>query len=168
MSTAYAVPSLRNAFITLLILGSLTTACKKSGGEADVVVDPRDQYVGVYDGDYKSTTYINNTLPASDPEAGKVQITVTKAQAANQVYLELLFNSTTKQTLTAELVDATYTIIDKQSEPLSFGGKTYDAAYTAQGQFSTQDKSITLNTKAETLQLGVTLTKRGDITGVRK
>lgn len=166
MSTAYAVPSLRNAFLTLLILGSLTTACKKSGG-ADAV-DPRDQYVGVYDGNYTSTTYINNTLPAADPEAGKVQITVSKAQAANQVYLELLFNSTTKQTVTAELVDATYTIIDKQSEPLVFGGKTYDAAYTAQGQFSVQDKSISLNTKAETLQLGVTLTKRGDITGFKK
>lgn len=166
MATVNAVRSLRNTILALVILGSLTTACKKSGG-ADAV-DPRDQYVGVYDGDYKSTTYINNSLQASDPEAGKVQITVSKAQTANQVYLELLFNSTTKQTLTAELVDATYTIIDKQSEPLVFGGKSYDAAYTAQGQFVVQDKAITLNTKTETLQLGVTLTKRGDITGVKK
>lgn len=166
MSTAYAVPSLRNAFLTLLILGSLTTACKKSGG-ADAV-DPRDQYVGVYDGNYTSTIYVNNTFSAGDPEAGKVQITVSKAQAANQVYLELLFNNTTKQTLTAELTDATYTIIDKGSEPLVFVGKTYQADYTAQGQFVVQDKSITLNTKAETLQQGVTLTKRGDITGFKK
>lgn len=167
MVTKYAIRSVRNALLAIALMGSVTTACKKSGlGGADV--DPRDQYVGVYDGGYTSTTYINNTLPASNPEAGKVQVTVSKAQAANQLYVELLFNGSAKQTLTAEFTDAAFTIIDKQSEPLVFGGKTYDAKYTAQGQFVVKDKAFTLNTIAETLQLGVTLTKRGDITGVKK
>lgn len=167
MATPYAVRSVRNALLAFALIGSLTTACKKSGlGGADV--DPRDQYVGTYDGGYTSTTLINNSLPASDPEAGKVQITVAKAQTANQVYMELVFNGTAKQALTAELTDATFTVIDKQSEPLVFGGKTYDAKYTAQGQFVVKDKAFTLNTVAETLQLGVTLTKRGDITGTKK
>ncbi|MFD2574202.1 hypothetical protein ACFSUS_26440 [Spirosoma soli] len=167
MATRNAVQSLLNLLIALLVVGSLTTACKKSGGP-DSDIDPRDQYVGVYDGSYTSTTYINNSLPASDPEPGIVQITVTKAQTAKQMYLELLFNNTTKQNLTAELTDSTFIVIDKKSEPLAFGGKTYDAQYTAQGQFVRKDNKITLNTTAETLQLGVTLTKRGDITGTKK
>lgn len=166
MAIHSAVRSFRSTLLALCVIGSLTTACKKSGGADDV--DPRDQYIGVYDGNYTSTLYINNTLPASGPEAGKVQITVTKAQAANQVYMELLFNSTAKQTLTAELTDSTYSVIDKRTEPLAFGGKTYEAAYTAQGQFLAKSKTVTLNTTAETLQQGVTLTKRGDITGVKK
>lgn len=167
MATAHAIRSVRNALAAVALLVSLTTACKKSGlGGADV--DPRNQYVGVYDGGYTSTTLINNALPAGDPEAGKVQITVSKAQPANQVYVELLFNGSAKQTMTAELTDATFTIIDKQSEPLVFLGKTYDAKYTAQGQFVVKDKTLTLNTVTETLQLGVTLTKRGDISGIKK
>ena len=167
MATAHAIQSVRKALAVVALLVSITTACKKSGaGGADV--DPRDQYVGVYDGNYTSTTLINNSLPVGDPEAGKVQITVTKAQPANQLYIELLFNGSSKQMVTAELVGATYTVIDKQSEPLVFGGKTYNAKYTAQGQFVVNDKKFTLNTVAETLQLSVTLTRRGDITGTKK
>lgn len=167
MATPYTFRSVRNALLAIALISSLTTACKKSGiGGADV--DPRDQYVGTYEGSYTSTTYINNALPANPPEAGTVQITVTKAQTGNQVYMELLFNGSTKQSLTAELTDATFTVIDKQTEPLAFGGTTYDANYTAQGQFVVQDKAFTLNTVAETLRLGVTLTKRGDIKGTKK
>lgn len=167
MAIPYTIRQVRNALLAIAIISSLTTGCKKSGiGGADV--DPRDQYVGVYSGGYTSTTYINNALPATPPEAGTVQVTVTKAQTGNQVYIELLFNGSAKQTMTAELTDATFTVIDKQSEPLAFGGKTYDAKYTAQGQFVVNDKAFTLNTVAETLQLGVTLTKRGDITGTKK
>ena len=167
MATAHAIYSVRKAFAVVAFLISLTTACKKSGlGGADV--DPRDQYVGIYDGGYTSTTFINSTLPANAPEAGKVEVTVSKTQTVNQLYVELLFNGTTKQMLTVELTDATFRVIDKQTEPLTFGGKTYNAAYTAQGQFVVKDKVFTLNTVAETLQQGVTLTKRGDITGTRK
>lgn len=167
MATAHATQSVRKALLALALLVSVTTACKKSGlGGADV--DPRDQYVGVYDGGYTSTIYINNALPTSDPESGKAQITVTKAQTANQMYVELVFNGSAKQRVTAELTDATFTIIDKQSEPLLFGGRTYNAKYTAQGQFVVKEKAFTLNSTAETQQLGVTLTKRGDITGTRK
>ena len=83
MATHYAVRSFCTTLIALLAIGFLATSCKKNGGTDEV--DPRDQYLGVYTGNYRSTLYINNTLPASDPEVGTVQITVTKAQAADQI-----------------------------------------------------------------------------------
>ncbi|WP_020595114.1 hypothetical protein [Spirosoma panaciterrae] len=166
MATRYAVRSFCTTLIALFAIGFLATSCKKNGGTD--VVDPRDQYQGVYTGNYRSTLYINNTLPAGDPEVGTVQVTVSKAQEANQVTLDMLFNGATKQTLTAELTNDTFTIVNKTSEPLAFGGKTYDAQYVAQGQFVVKEKTFTLNTTAETVQLGVTLTKRGDVTGTMK
>lgn len=167
MAPPHAIHSVCKALLAVALLVSVTVACKKSGiGGADV--DPRDQYIGTYEGTYRTTTLINNTLPATAPETGKAQVTVSKAQPANQVYLEILFNGATKQALTAELTDATFTIIDKQSEPFPFGGQTYTAKYTAQGQFVIKDKTFVMNTVAETLAQGVTLTKRGDINGTKK
>ncbi|WP_020602464.1 hypothetical protein [Spirosoma spitsbergense] len=164
MTIPYAVRSLRTSLLALLIIGSLTTACKKSGGVDGV--DPRDQYVGVYDGGYQASTLVNNSLE-SNRESGTVKITVSKAQAMNQLYLELFFNNATKQNVTAELSEKTFTVIDKQTESLVFDGKTYaNAKYTATGQFI--DKTIVMNTTTETLQSGVTLSRQGSITGTMK
>ncbi len=163
MATSYAVRNFRNALLALLTIGLLTTSCKKSGGSDNV--DPRDQYVGVYDGGYQASTLVNNSLETSR-ETGTMQITVSKAQPANQLYIELLFNNTTKQTVTAELSNATFTIIDKNSEPFVFDGKTYTANYTATGVFA--DKAIAINTTTETLQSGITLSKQISITGTLK
>lgn len=164
MATAHAIRSVRNALVAVALLVTLTTACKKSGlGGADV--DPRNQYVGTYEGGYQTSTLINNSLE-SNRESGKITITVTKSETANQFYLDLLFNGVTSQKLTAELVGNAFTVIDKQSETLSFDGKSYTAKYTATGQFT--EKVITLNTVTETLQSGVTLSRRGDISGTKK
>lgn len=164
MATAHAIRQVRNALAAVALLVTLTTACKKSGlGGADV--DPRNQYVGTYEGGYQASTLINNSLE-SNRESGKITITVTKSETANQFYLDLLFNGVTNQKLTAELVGNAFTVIDKQSETLSFDGKNYTAKYTATGQFT--DKVITLNTVTETLQSGVTLSRRGDISGTKK
>lgn len=164
MATAHAIRSVRNALAVAALLVTLTTACKKSGlGGADV--DPRNQYAGTYEGGYQTATLVNNSLE-SNRESGKITITVTKSETANQFYLDLLFNGVTNQKLTAELVGNAFTVIDKQSETLSFDGKNYTAKYTATGQFT--DKVITLNTVTETLQSGVTLSRRGDISGTKK
>ena len=164
MTIPYAVRSLRTSLLALLIIGSLTTACKKSGGVDDV--DPRDQYVGVYEGGYQASTLVNNSLE-SNRESGTVTITVSKAQAVNQLYVELFFNNISKQNVTAELSEKTFTVIDKQTESLVFDGKTYaNAKYTATGQFI--DKTIVINTTTETLQSGVTLSRQGSITGTLK
>lgn len=164
MATPYAVRSLQLSFLALLLIGSLTTACKKSGGVD--AVDPRNQYVGTYEGGYQSSKLVNNSLESSR-ETGTVKITVTKAQPENQLYLELLFNGTTKQNLTAELTEKSFIVIDKTTESLLFDGKIYpNAKYTATGQFV--EKTIVINTTTEVLQSGVTLSQQGSITGTLK
>ncbi|GAB2580193.1 hypothetical protein [Spirosoma areae] len=164
MATRNATLSFRSTLLALLIIGSLVTACKKSGGVDGV--DPRDQYVGIYNGGYQASTLVNNSLETGR-ETGNVQITVTKAQSGNQLYLELLFNGLAKQTMTAELTETSFAVIDKQSEPLVFDGKTYaDAKYTAKGQFV--EKTIVINTTTETLQSGITLSRQGSISGTLK
>lgn len=165
MVTAYAIHSLRNTLVAVALLISVTTACKKSGlGGADI--DPRDQYVGVYEGGYTASTLVNNSL-VSNRETGTMKITVTKSEVAKQLYLDLLFNGVTNQKVTAELSDNTaFTIIDKQSDTIPFDGRNYQGNYTATGQFV--DKVVTLNTVTETLQSSVTLSRRGDITGTKK
>ena len=164
MTTPYAVRSFRASFLALFVLVSLTTACKKSEGVD--AVDPRNQYVGEYDGGYQASTMVNNSLE-TNRESGTVKITVSKAQAANQLYLELVFNGAAKQNLTAELTEKSFAVIDKQSESLVFDGKTYaDAKYTGTGQFV--DKTIVINTTVETLQSGITLSRQGSITGTLK
>lgn len=165
MATAHAIRSVRNALAAVALLVTLTTACKKSGlGGADV--DPRNQYIGVYDGGYQAATLVNNSFE-SNKESGKITITVTKSEVAKQLYLDLLFNGLTKQRLTAELSDNTkFTIIDKQNETLSFDGQNYTGKYSATGQFV--DKAITLNTVTETLQSGLTISRRGEISGTKK
>lgn len=165
MATSYAIRSFRNALLAIVLVGSLTTACKKSGlGGADV--DPRDQFVGTYDGGYQASTLVNNSLESSR-ESGKVTITITKSEVAKQFYIDLLFNGTSSQKLTAEMTDNTFAIIDKQSETLVFDGKPYpNSKYTATGQFV--EKDFLMNTVTETLASGVTISRRGSISGTKK
>lgn len=164
MASAYAIRSFRSALLAVVVLASLTTACKKSGiGGGDV--DPRDQYVGVYDGGYQASNFLNNSLE-SKRESGTVTVTITKSEVIGQFYIDMLFNNTSSQKLTAELTDNTFRVIDKQSEPLVYDGTTYTANYTATGQFA--EKDFLLNTVAETLQAGQTLSRRGSITATKK
>ncbi len=164
MAIPYATRSIRTVLLVTALIGSLTTACKKSGlGGADV--DPRDQYVGAYEGGYQAASTVNNALPY-DEESGTITINVLKSQVANQLYIELVFNGTNKQNLTAELVNTEFKVIDKQNEPIKFNGRNFDGQYSATGQFV--EKAITINTVTETLQSGVTLTRRGSISGTRK
>lgn len=165
MAPAYAIRSFRNALLAVVILASLTTACKKSGiGGGDV--DPRDQYVGVYEGGYQASNLINNSLESSR-ESGTLTVTITKSEVANQFYIDLLFNNASSQKLTAEMTNNTFTVIDKQSETLVFDGNTYpNATYSATGQFV--EKDFLLNTVTQTLQSGVTLSRRGSITATKK
>lgn len=165
MATSYAIRSFHNALLAIVLVGSLTTACKKSGiGGADV--DPRDQYIGTYDGGYSASNLVNNSLESSREE-GKVSVTITKSEVPNQFYVDLVFNGTASQKLTAEMTNSTFTIIDKQSETLIFDGKSYpNSKYTATGQFV--EKDFLMNTVTETLASGVTLSRRGIINATRK
>ena len=165
MATPYAIRSLRNAVLAIALISTVTTGCKKSGlGGADV--DPRDQYVGTYDGGYQASTLVNNSLESSR-ESGKITFSVTKSTVDKQLYIDLLYNGTTSQKVTAELTENNgFTVIDKQSDTIQFDGKTYPGKYTATGQFVA--KVITMNTVTETLQSGVTLSRRGSLSGTKK
>jgi len=155
--------SVRPLLFALLALVTLATGCRTSGSADDV--DPRDQYIGTYNGGYQASTLINSSLESSR-EAGTISAVITKSQVANQLYLDITYNSAVKQTLTAELNGSNFTIIDKQTESISFDNKTYTADYKASGQFVTND--FALNTTAETLQSGVTISRRLSITGTKK
>ncbi|GAB3543440.1 hypothetical protein [Spirosoma fluminis] len=165
MATRNAVQSLRNLLVALLVVGSLTTACKKSGG-SDPDVDPRDQYVGSYEGGYQATIRIADG-DGLDPESGTAVITVSKSTVAKQLYLDILFNNTTKERLTAELTDGTsFTIIDKTQDQISINNTKIDATYTATGAF---DKTqVAISTAAQGLRGGVKYAKYGSITGTKK
>jgi hypothetical protein len=164
MATHCAIRSIRKALLAVALIGLVTTGCKKSGiGGADV--DPRDQYLGTYEGGYQASTLVNNSLESSR-ESGTLKITITKSEAINQFYIDLLFNGVTSQKLTGELSGDTFTVIDKQSEVLLFDGKNYPGKYTATGQFVNKD--IVINTVTETFQSGVTLSRRGSLTGTKK
>ena len=155
--------SVRPLLLALLAIVSLTTSCKTSGSADEV--DPRDQYVGTYDGGYQASTFVNNSRE-SNRESGTVSIAVTKTQVANQLYFNITFNGTTKQTLTAELNGNAFTIIDKQTESFIYDGPSVNGTYKAAGQFT--DNVVALNTVVENLDGGVTVTRRGAITGTRK
>ena len=170
MTTPYAFRPLRNLFLALCFIGFCTTACKKAGSGSGEI-DPRDQYVGTYDGGYTTQTLLNNALPYSD-EAGKVTIAVSKSQAIDELYLDFTFNSTTKERRTAQLTENKFTITDKQSETIYFGTDSkgspvgYDAAYTANGQFT--ENNLLITTKSEARAVSQLLTKNGSITCTKK
>lgn len=155
--------ALRPLVLLLAVLTTLTTACKKSGADAD----PRDPYVGTYDCGYTAQTLVNNALPYGDPETGKVKVVVTKAQASDQIYLEETFPSGTKINLTAQLTNNTFKVIDKADDTVEFGGKQLAAQYVATGQFTTDNQIIITSTSTAAL-LGQTVVRTGSITGPKK
>ncbi|QJD79693.1 hypothetical protein [Spirosoma rhododendri] len=156
-------PSVRPLLFALLTILSLATGCKTSGSADEV--DPRDQYIGTYDGGYQASTFVNNSRE-SNRETGTVSVAITKTQVANQLYFNITFNGATKQTLTAELNGNAFTIIDKQSESFIYDGQSINGTYKASGQFT--DNVLALNTVVENLDGGVTVTRRGAITGTKK
>lgn len=171
MATLNAVRSLRKLFVFTLVVGSLTTACKQSGSGSDV--DPRDQYVGVYeggDGAYNSTITIG-TFPIT--ERGSTTITVTKSANPKEVYLDI---SNRPMKVTAELNGANFTVVDRTSDQLTINvngqRNVLDGNFSATGTFGTDQASgkdaIVINAVTETLQLGTTIRRTEAINGTRK
>lgn len=124
----------RLAFFLLLVAG-VATSCKKTIGTDSVtpVVDPRDRMVGTYDVGYNVIIRIG-TSAVTNPETYTGTIDVTKSAATNEVYLD--FNVPgIKEKLRATLVDSTYTIQDRKTEPIVVNGTTFIGQYTGTGQF---------------------------------
>lgn len=171
MATSHAVRSLRNLFVLTLVVGSLTTACKRSGSGSDV--DPRDQYVGVYegsDGAYNSTITIG-TFPTT--ERGATSITITKSANPKEIYLAITNRA---MTLTAELNGTDFTVVDRTSDKMTINingqQNVFDGSFTATGTFGKDPVSgkdvIAINAVTEAQQLGTTIRRTESINGIRK
>lgn len=171
MAIPKAVRFLRSFFVFTLVVGSLTTACKKSGSSSDV--DPRDQYIGVYEGGngaYTSTITIG-TLPVS--ETGVTAITVTKSANPKEIYLNITNRA---MTLTAELNGADFTVVDRTTDQMTINingqQNVLEGNFTATGTFGKDQVSgkdvIAINAVTETLRTGTTIRRTESINGTRK
>ena len=174
MAIPYALRSVRNTLLAIALIGSLTTACKKSGiGGGDV--DPRDQYVGTYEGGEKGyqSTITFGTFPTD--ETGPATIAVTKGANASEIYVDI----SSKPRMTAKLDEASLTnfsVIDKSSDQINLviNGKqyTFNSSYSATGVFgkdqATGKQTVVINTTAGTVQSGTTVRRTETIVGTRK
>lgn len=171
MATPNAVRFLRSFFVVTLVVGSLATACKQSGSGSDP--DPRDQYVGVYeggDGAYNSTITIG-TFPSV--EKGATTVTVTKSPNPKEIYLDI---SNRPMKVTAELNGVNFTVIDRTSDQMTIviNGQrnVIDGNYSATGAFGkdplTNKDVVAITAITETLQLGTTIRRTEGINGTRK
>lgn len=170
MATPNAVLSIRNLLIALLVVGSFTTACKKSGGSGSDV-DPRDQYVGTYDGgDRGYQSVITLGTLALNPEYGATTVVVTKSANPNEIYIEAPSQSLK---VTAELTGSTFTVIDKTSGQIFVPPtNTYTGAYKATGVFGKDQASgknaFVLTATTELLKDGTTIKRVETYNGTLK
>lgn len=173
MTTLSAVRPFRSVLMAILLVGSLTTACKKSGG-SNVEVDPRDQYIGTYEGGegaYNSAITIG-TLPLT-PEKGATTVTVTKSANPKEIYIDI---SNRPPRLTAELNGANFSIIDKSSDQITLviNGQrnVIEGNYSATGVFGKDQASgkdaIAMTSTTEGVQSGTTVKRIESINGLRK
>jgi hypothetical protein len=156
-----------NFLYCVLLLGALAS-CKQLAGQ-EAVIDPRDQYVGTYQGGYSGQ--ITTGPFVSQIFSGSTVITVEKAPAAKEVTLTFVYNKggayENTEKLTAELTDRKFVIIDKRVEKVVVGPSTYDLPYTGTGEF-TEKSQFAMTTSAEIERSGTILKKVAGITGEKK
>jgi len=157
-----------NFLFCVLLLGAFSS-CKQLGSGVDVDIDPRDQYVGTYQGGYSGQITTGSFV--SSIFSGSAVITVAKAAAAKEVTLTFVYNKgqafENTEKLTAELTDRRFVIIDKRKETVTLGPSTYELPYTASGEF-TEKSQIAMTTSAEIERGGTILKKVAGITGEKK
>ncbi|KAB7732699.1 hypothetical protein F5984_01745 [Rudanella paleaurantiibacter] len=160
---------MKRSFLFFALFLGLLTSCKQlSGKEAEV--DPRDQYIGVYDdGGYTGQVFIGSIV--SERPSGTVTITVGKAAAPKELTMSFLYNKGKQfeytEKLTAELDGTKFTIIDKKSEQITVGVTTIDAPYQGKGEFADGTK-FAMTTSSEKDQSGTIVKKVLGITGFKK
>lgn len=168
MNTQHTFRSVRTLLIVASVVGSLTTACKKSSSDPDV--DPRDQYVGTYNGGdrgYQSIITIGS-IPLN-AEYGAASIIVSKGSGSKEIYIEAPQQSLK---VTAELNGTNFTVIDKSSSQIFIPpNNTYTGSYQATGVFgvdqATGKNAIAVNATTQTLEKGTSITRTETYTGSR-
>ena len=172
MATPFAIRPVFSALLALALIASLTTACKKSVfGGADV--DPRDQYVGTYDGTSRRTYYVSADI-FQGPIPGTSTTTVTKSSNPGEIYIEnkVVFNGgysggyTVK--VTATLDGANFTVIDKRADQIDLLNGKVDSDYAASGTFDAATKQFVYSATARALRNGAQYTRTDEVTNTRK
>jgi hypothetical protein len=150
MTTKPYLVSFFNAFIALLVIGSLVAGCKRLGSESDV--DPREQYLGTYTGGAQITTNVGGF--EYTPESATVVVTVTKAANDNEVYLDKNYNNGAyTERVTAQLSGTTFKIIDKTRGIVRVNAITQvEGDYSSQGVL--QNNTIAMTSVTEARQSG--------------
>ncbi|GAB3711370.1 hypothetical protein GCM10027592_48860 [Spirosoma flavus] len=165
MATPYAVRTFRATFLAVLITSFFVSGCKKNGGSG-TDVDPRDQYVGTYDGGYQSS--IKLATLEFPPETGTTSIVITKGANAKEIYIEVKLNRPFK--VTAELEGNGFKVIDRSRDQITVNvnGKAtnFEGDFSATGVFDKNQIAITTTT--ETVQTGSTISRIEAITGTKK
>lgn len=164
MITPRAFRPLRNLLVATLFISLFTTACKQSDGGGDNV-DPRDQYVGTFDGGYTSIIRIGTR--DLDPESGSAAVTISKGNTAKEIYIDILYNDRVKERLTAELEGDRFRVIDKTKDQIVVNSTSIDTEFSADGQFP-DAKTFTMATTSQAVSGGTNFSKIGSITGTRK
>ncbi|MFD1141068.1 hypothetical protein ACFQ4C_08105 [Larkinella insperata] len=131
--------------IAILFILVLSIASCKKGGSSGEDVDPREQYIGVYDIDYTSRTSVTPGFPNYSEDSGKGTITLAKGEAANEMKLTTEFPGLTT-TDVVKLNGAQFTV-NRTRNNLSFGNKIYDGEYTGTGLFEGKNLTLTALTK---------------------
>lgn len=171
MATLNVGRSLRNLFVLTLVVGSLATACKQSGSGSDV--DPRDQYVGVYEGGERSYQSVLTIGTFPTEEAGATTIDVSKGASPKELYLNV---SNRIGRVTVELNGADFRVVDRTRDQMTVNingrSNVLEGAFTATGAFdkdqATGKNIIAINAVTETTQFGTTVRRTETIVGTRK
>jgi len=119
--------------LCLLFIAGLVSSCKTTTEELITpAVDPRDRMVGTYDIGYNVVIRFGST--PLNPETYTGTLAVTKSDTPNELYLD--FNAPgMKEKLRASLVDSTFTVLDKKTQPIVVNGTSFTGQYNASGQF---------------------------------
>lgn len=149
----------------LLLLVALTTSCKKSGG-SDPDVDPREQYVGTFEGGMTSSLNVGGFEGTA--QTGTATTVITKAANPRELYIDVTssLGRPTPFKLTAELTDKGFTVIDRKTDQMNVLGKTVEGTFTATGVLAGSQLSITATT--EGLSTGATVRRNESISGTKK
>jgi hypothetical protein len=127
-------------------------------------VNPREQFIGTYDVAYTASTQIG-TLPFNPNETGNGQIVISAGNAADELKFDISFPAYT-ETIMGKLSGSTV-VWEKQKDVLKIGSGSYDADYTASGEF--RGANLNINARAETTTPdGTKIVKTSVFNGIKK
>lgn len=169
MTMSSTIRSLRNLFILVFVIGSLTTACKKNGGSGSDP-DPRDQYVGTYSGTYRNTIYFAEDIYGS-PQSDSAMISITKGSNPEEIYIDMTLNQGRlgphMLKVTAKLTGMNFMVVDKNTDTIPIGNPV-NADYTASGVFDPNTKQFSYSSVSRGLRNGAAYKQTYEIVATKK